>query len=104
MLTDDEIIRECHNEIRRLRGVIRELEEKKRFLLIKTDGYEIESFPFESLDDASKEMERQYQENYPKDLPQDLARLSKLNAGCGATLRVNYRDVLLWKVVDVPMN
>lgn len=104
MLTDDEIIRECHNEIRRLRNVVRELEERKRFLLIKTDGYKIETFPFDSLDDASKEMERQYQENYPEDLPLELARCSKLQEQCSAVLHVNYRDILLWQIIEVQMN
>lgn len=104
MLTDDEIIRECHNEIRRLRGVIRELDEKKRFLLVKSNGYEIETFTFDSLEEASEEMERQYQENYPKDLPEELARNSKIEDHSNAILHFNYRDIYLWKIVEISMN
>lgn len=39
---DDEIIKACHAEIQRLRGVIREIKEEKRFVLVKTIVYEIE--------------------------------------------------------------
>lgn len=104
MLTDDEIIKSCHAEIQRLRGVIRELEEKKRFVLIKTDGHEIETFLFDSLDDASKEMEKQYHQNDQKDAFPEMKRYSKLVPGQWARLHSNYRIILLWKIVEVPMN
>ena len=104
MLTDDELIQSCHAEIQRLRGVIRELEEKKRYLLIKTDGQEIGIFSFDSIEDASKEMEKQYQENDPKDAFPEVKRCSKLVPGEWARLHSNYQTILLWKIVEVPMN
>ena len=105
MLTDDEMIRSCHGEIQRLRGVIRELQEQKRFLLIKTDGHEIEIFPFDSIEDASKEMERQYQETYSRllsdeSIPWDVS----LEKGIGAKIEISKEKLYLWKIVEVPMN
>ena len=58
MMTDDEMLRKCHAEIRRLRGVIREMSEAKRYVLVEFSGKELKYQIFEDKDEALSEMKK----------------------------------------------
>ena len=58
MMTDDEMLRQCHAEIRRLRGVIREMSEAKRYVLVEFSGKELKYQIFEDKDEALSEMKK----------------------------------------------
>lgn len=103
MMTDEEIIRECQNEIRRLRGVIRELQESKKYLLIRTDGQEIETTLFDFLDDALGDVEKQYRKCFSKDLPRDMDPSVDIEKGGNVVFHIHGEDTTMWKVVEIPM-
>lgn len=72
------------------------------FILIHTDGYSIDcdnSYP--TLDDARKEMKRQYNSNMPSDgLSPEWEDISYCNDD-DAILYANGEDVHVWRIITV---
>lgn len=74
---------------------------KSHALLIRTDGFEIDTWKFNSVPDAQAEMRQQYESFTPTNgLTEDCAETSF----CGdmdATLNVNGEEVFVWKIVSL---
>lgn len=75
---------------------------KEKIVLLHTDGYSIDfDDSFLSLDDARKEMQRQYDENIPGEgLMQEWKDMSFLSID-DATLYANGEDVHVWRIITV---
>ena len=98
MMTDDEMLRECHTEIRRLRGVIREMSEAKRYVLVEFSGKELKYQIFEDKDEALSEMKKVIMEKTGKEtVPADA-----LCADALITIEKEGRQVT-WELVEVEM-
>lgn len=75
---------------------------KEKIVLLHTDGYSIDfDDSFLSLDDARKEMQRQYDENIPNGgLKPEWKDMSFLSID-DATLYANGEDVHVWRIITV---
>ena len=98
MMTDDEMLRQCHAEIRRLRGVIRELSEAKRYVLIEFSGKELKYQIFEDKGEALSEMKKMILEKTgEKPAPADA-----LCVGTAFTSEKERRQVT-WELIEVEL-
>ena len=98
MMTDDEMLRQCHAEIRRLRGVIRELSEAKRYVLVEFSGKELKYQIFEDKDEALSEMKKVIMEKTGEEtVPADA-----LCADALITIEKEGRQVT-WGLIEVKM-
>lgn len=69
----------------------------KKYLLILTNGYNIEVTEFDLLGQAQKEMEDKYNEYHPEDNIKEYEELSYLGEN-DARLFANGHDVYVWKI------
>ncbi len=77
------------------------MNEKRKTILIKTDGYSINHHFFDSVEDAKAAMDSQYADLMPEELNEDCEDMSY----CGdysATLYRNGEDVYVWQMVVMP--
>lgn len=98
MMTDDEMLRECHAEIRRLRGVIREMSDAKRYVLVEFSGKELKYQIFEDKDEALSEMRKMIMEK----TGEEPTLANALCAGAVITSEKEGRQVT-WGLIEVEM-
>lgn len=98
MMTDDEMLRKCHAEIRRLRGVIREMSEAKRYVLVEFSGKELKYQIFEDKDEALSEMKKVIMEK----TGEEPAPANALCADAVITIEKEGRQVT-WGLIEVEM-
>lgn len=72
----------------------------KKAILIKTDGYEIDHWFFDDVEQAKKEMKRQYDSYYPEELEEEWADDSYCSDDY-AILYNNGEDVFVWRVFAI---
>ena len=72
-----------------------------KFILIETDGYSIETRTFENLEDAQKQMGKQYETWPPTGGLTDSYEESSYLGNMDAQLYTNGMDVFTWKIISV---
>lgn len=73
-------------------------ESKEKWLLIRTDGYDILTFHFDDYCKTFEEMEKQYESFKPKDWFENEKEMSHMS-DIDAILYENGNNVYVWKIV-----
>lgn len=73
-------------------------ESKEKWLLIRTDGYDILTFHFDDYCKAFEEMEKQYESFKPEDWFENEKEMSHMS-DIDAILYENENNVYVWKIV-----
>jgi uncharacterized Zn ribbon protein len=74
----------------------------KKLILIRCDGYDIETSEYTDLSSAQEKMRKEYDEFHPKenaDEWEDMSYISDTNA----ILYANGENVYVWKIITVKM-
>lgn len=72
-----------------------------KYILIETDGYSIETRIFENLEDAQKQMKKQYTSWIPIGGLNNESKESSYLENIDAQLYANGMDVFTWKIISV---
>ena len=78
----------------------KEIENEEKYILIRTDGYDIMTYFFDSYKSAEKEMKRQYKDVKPRKWIDDFKKKSEITPS-NAILYQNGEEVFVWKIVRV---
>lgn len=77
------------------------MNEKTKAILIKTDGYSINHYFFDSVEEAKSAMDSQYADLMPEEMMEEFEDTSYCGE-YGATLYRNGEDVFVWQIVKIP--
>lgn len=72
---------------------------KRKFVLIRTDGYEIDAEDFNTAEEAICEMQKQYADRYPKDI--DVVRKGMSYCTDKNAILYTYKEVFVWKIHQI---
>lgn len=75
-------------------------ETAEKAILIFTNGYEISTETFPTIEKAQKEMQKQYKHFMPEELADEWTENSNIGS-MDAILYANGEDVFVWKVVEI---
>ena len=74
-----------------------------KYLLINTDGYDINYRTFNSFEEAATEMEKAYKAHKPDFLEEQYQNLTYIGEN-SAALYNNGEDVYLWEIIEVKLD
>lgn len=74
-----------------------------KYLLINTDGYDINYRTFNSFEEAATEMEKAYKAHKPDYLEEKYADLTYIDEN-NAAVYCNGEDIYLWEIITVEFN
>lgn len=74
-----------------------------KYLLIYTDGYDINYRTFNSFEEAASEMEKSYKAHKPDYLEEEYANLTYIGEN-NASVYCNGEDVYLWEIISVELS